>query len=109
MPTSVETWYTHGTHMDNGWMYCVYWNQAAAVYSSLFFLSNFQTLNIFVTLFSGIVRPTKMKRGTHIDSGHMYRVYRNEGAAAYSSLYSFLSHIFLRNCEVYKVETWYTW
>ena len=28
-----------GTHMNSGWMYCVYWNQAASAYSSLFFLS----------------------------------------------------------------------
>ena len=36
-------------------MYRVYRNQAAAAYLSLysfFFLSNFQTLNVFVTLFS---------------------------------------------------------
>ena len=45
-----------GTHMNNGWMYCVYRNQAAAAYSSFFsffFLSNFQTLKFFITLFSG--------------------------------------------------------
>ena len=53
----------------------------------------------------------------------MYRVYRNQAAAAayrYLSLYflNFLSHqfsnvkifrhTFLRNCEAMKVETWYT-
>ena len=40
-----------GTHMDSGQMYRVYWNQAAAAYSSpyffSFFLSNFQTLKFF--------------------------------------------------------------
>ena len=44
---------TLGTHVDNGWMYCVYRNQAAAAnclfISSFFFLSNFQTLQFFVT------------------------------------------------------------
>ena len=88
--------------------------------SSFFFLSNFQTLKIFVTLFSGTVRPSGLKLGTHMDSGQMYRVYQTQVAIAYSSLYffSFLSLqfsniknvccTFLRNCEAYKVETWYT-
>ena len=80
--------------------------------SSFFFLSNFQTLKIFVTLFSGTVRPRRLKLGTHMDSGQMYRVYRNQAAAAYSVLYFFIflslkwsniknfRHTFLRNCEV---------
>ena len=85
--------------------------------SSFFFFSNFQTLKFFVTLFSGTVRPRRLKLGTHVDSGQMYRVYRNQAAASYyhpfiSSL-QFLNiknfrHIFLRNCETKKVETWYT-
>ena len=40
-----------GTHVDSGQMYCVYRNRAAAAYWSpyftIFFLSNFQTLNFF--------------------------------------------------------------
>ena len=80
--------------------------------SSFFFLSNFQTLKFFVTFFSGTVKPGWLKLSTHVDSGQMYRVYRNQAAAAYSSLYFsiFLSlqfsnieifrHTFLRNCEV---------
>ena len=79
-----------GTHEDSGQMYRVYRNQAAAAYSSLyffiFFLSNFQTLKIFVTLLSGTVRPRRSKLGTHVNSGWMYRVYQNQAAAAYSSL-----------------------
>ena len=78
---------------------------------SFFFLSNFQTLKIFVTLFSGTVRPRRLKLGTHMNSGQMYRVYRNQAAAIYSSLYFFIflslqfsdieifRHTFLRNCE----------
>ena len=112
-----------GTHVDTGQMYCAYQNQAAAAYSSLysfFFLSNFQTLKYFVTLFSGTVRPRRLKLGTHMDSVQMYHVFRNQAAAAYSSLYFFsflslqFSNIknfccsFLKNCEIYKVETWYT-
>ena len=83
-----------GTHMDSGQMYRVYPNQAAAAYSSLFssvfFLSNFQTLKVFVPIFSGTVRPRRLKVGTHVNSGQMYRVYRNQAAAAYLSLYFFI-------------------
>ena len=86
-----------GSHVDTGQMYRVYRNQAAAVYSSLysfFFLSNFQTLKFFVTLFSGTMRPRKLKLGRHVDSGQMYHVYRNQAAVAYSSLYFSFSPIF---------------
>ena len=86
--------------------------------SSFFFLSNVQTLKLLVIFFSGIVRPTKLKVGTHVDNWWMYRVYRNQGAAAYLSLYFFhfsfqfsniknFRHTFLRDCEAYKVVTWY--
>ena len=79
--------------------------------SSLFFLSNFQTLKNFVILFSGTVRTRRLKLGTHVDTWWMYRVYWNQGAAASSSLYFFIflslqlsnikffRHNFLRNCE----------
>ena len=92
-----------GTHVDSGQMYRVYKNQAAAAYSSLyslFFLSNFQTLKYFVTLFSGTVRPRRLKHGTHVDSGQVYRVYRIQAAAAYSSLY--FSFFFLSNFQTLK-------
>ena len=79
--------------MDSGQMYRVYQNQAATAYLSLYFFiffhSNFQTLNFFVTLLSGTVRPRRLKLGTHIDSGLMYRVYQNQTAVAYTSLYFF--------------------
>ena len=111
---------TLGTHVDSGQMYCVYQNQAAAAYSSLyfsfFFLSNFQTLKFFVTLFSGIVRPKRLKLGTHMDSGQMYRVYRNQAAAAYLSFYFFIflslnfsSHF---SQELWGLDVWnlvHTW
>ena len=75
-------------------MYRVYQNHAAAHIRpsifSFFFLFNFQTLKVFVTLFSGTVRPRRLKLGTHVNSGQMYRVYRNQAAAAYSSLYFFI-------------------
>ena len=102
-----------GTHVDSGQMYLVYQNQAAAAYSSLYFIFlslQFSTLKFFITLFSGTVRPRRLKLGTHIDSGQMYHVYWNQAAAAYSSHhFIFLSiqfsnikifrHTFLRNCE----------
>ena len=50
----------------------------------------FQTLEFFVTFFSGTVRPRRLKLGTHVDSGWMYHVYPNQAAAAYSSLYLFI-------------------
>ena len=112
------------THVDNGQMYRVYWNQAAALIhpfiSSFFFLSNFQKLKFFITLFSGTMGPRRLKLGTHMDSRQIYRVYRNQAAAAYLSLYFFIflslqfsnikniHHTFLRNCEAQKVEIWCT-
>ena len=84
-----------GTHVDSGQMYHIYRNQAAAAYLFLyffiFFLSNFQTLNFFVTLFSQTVRPRRLKLGTHADSEQMYPVYQNQASAAYSSLISSFS------------------
>ena len=84
-----------------------------------FFLSNYQTLKIFVILFSGTVRPRRLKLGTHMDSGWLYCVYWNQAATIHLSLYFFIflslqfsnknfRHTFLRNCDAYKVETWYT-
>ena len=79
------------THVDSGQVYHVYQNQAAAAYLSLYFFNflslQFSTLKFFVTLFSGTVRPRRLKLGTHVDSGQMYHVYQNQAAAAYSSLY----------------------
>ena len=95
-----------GTHVDSGQMYCVYQNQAAAAYSSLYFfsfLSNFQTLKIFVALFSGTVRPIKLKLDTHVDNGWMYRVHRvhrYQAAASYLSLISLF--FFLYNVQKLK-------
>ena len=104
-----------GTNVDNGQMYHVYRNQAAPAYclfiSSFFFLSNFQTLKCFVTLFSGGVKPRRLKLGTLLDNGQIYCVYQNQTASAYSSLYFFIFlslqfsnieiflHTFLSNCE----------
>ena len=37
-------------------------------------------MEIFVKLFSGTVRPRRLKLGTHVNSGWMYPVDRNQGA-----------------------------
>ena len=50
------------------------------------FFSNFQTIKIFVTLYTGTMRPRRLKLGTHVDSGQMYCVYRNQATTIYSSL-----------------------
>ena len=106
-------------------MYRVYRNQtAAAAYLSLYFFIFlsllFQILKFFVTIFSETVRPGRLNLGTNVDSEQRYRVYRNQAATAYSSLYFYIflslqfsnikifRHIFLRNCEAWKVESWYT-
>ena len=68
--------------------------------SYFFFLSNFQTLKFFVTLFSGTVRPRRLKLGTHVESGQMYRVYQNKAAAAYLSLHSVF---FLSSFQTLKI------
>ena len=100
------------THMNSEQMYRVYRNQFAAAYSSFYFsfsfLSNFQTLNFFVKLFSGTVRPWWLKLGAHVDSGQMYCVYRNQAAAAYLSRCFF---IFFLSIFIFSVSlifsSWY--
>ena len=84
-----------GTHVESGQMYRVYWNKATVFIcpfiSSFFFLSNYPTLKIFITFFSGTVRSRRLKLGTHMDSGQMYHVYPNQAAAAYLFLYFIFS------------------
>ena len=94
-------------HVDSGWIHCVYRNQAAAaclsLYFTFYFLSNFQILNIFVTLFSGTVRPWRLKLGTHVDSGQMYRVFRNQIVTAYLPFY--FSFFFLSSFQTLKFSS----
>ena len=84
-------WLTHGVVRQ---MQILIHSAAYSFLYSFFFLSNFQTLKSFVTLFSGTVRPRRLKLGAHMDSGWMYRVYQDQAAAAYLSFYFFifLSH-----------------
>ena len=82
----------------------VYQDHAAAL-THPFILSNFQTLKYFITLFSGTVRPRRLKLGTHVDSGQMYGVYWNQAAAAYSSLYfSFFVTLFSRTVSSRRLK-----
>ena len=76
------------------------------MYLSLYcfiFLSNFWTFKFFVTLFSGTVRPRRLKLGTRMNSGWMYRANRNQTATSYLSLqFSNIKnfcHTFLRSCD----------
>ena len=79
-------------------MYSICRNQAAASYSPIcffIFLSNFQTLKFFVTLFLGTVRPKYFS--SKLRTGWMYSVYSNQAAVAtYLSLcfFIFLSLMF---------------
>ena len=94
-----------GTHVDSGQMYLVYQNQAAAAYSSLYFIFlslQFSTLKFFITLFSGTVRPRRLKLGTQMDSGQMYHVYQNQAAAAYSSPYFFIFSLQFLNIKIFR-------
>ena len=84
--------------MYGGQLYRVYRNQVAAAYWPLyflfFFLSNFQTLNNFVTLFSRTVGPRRLQLGTFVDNEWMYRAPESAAAAYLSFFHFFFSPIF---------------
>ena len=69
---------------------CIPQSDCCFLFVPYFFVSNVQKLKIFFTLFSGTVRPKTFKLGTFVDNGWMYRVYQNQAAAAYLSLYFFI-------------------
>ena len=52
-----------------------------------FVFLQYSSIKIFVTPFSETLRPRRLKLGAHVDNGWMYRVYQNQAAAAYVSLY----------------------
>ena len=86
----------HVTHMDNGQMYTgIRLLLYICTTFSFFFLSNFQTLEFFVTFFSGIVRPRRLKLRTHVNS-----VYRNQAAGL---ICPFIFFIFLSNFQTLKI------
>ena len=114
-----------GTHVDSRQMYHIYRNQAAAAYSFLYFFIflslQFSTLKFFVTLFSGTVRPRRLKIGIHMDSGQMYQLYQNQAVLLilpFISSFFFLSNFQHWNFsshfsqEPWGLEDWklvYTW
>ena len=67
------------------------------------------------------MKAVKLKLGTHMDNGLMYRVNRNQGQGPITLGVTFLDRFynlplmksfcyrFLRNYESCKVETWYTY
>ena len=82
-----------------------------AAYLSLYFFIflslRFSTLKFFVTLFSGTMRPRRLKIGTLVNSGQMYHVYQIQAAAAYLSLYS--SFFFLSDFQTLKFLSHFSW
>ena len=60
------------------------------LYFFIFLSLQFSVLKFFVTLFSETMRPRRLKLGTHMGSGQMYHVYKNQASAAYSFLYFFI-------------------
>ena len=106
----LEDW--NSTHPDSsGQIYHGYRNQTAAAYSSLYFFIFLSLQFSTLKFLSGTVRSRRLELGTHVDSEQMYCVYRNQAAATYLSLYSFIflslqfsnikifRHTLLRNCE----------
>ena len=81
------------TQVENGWIYCVYRNHAAALIHPLFFHFSFCPVfkhQKFSSHFSQeLWGPRRLKLGTHLESGQMYCVYRNQAAAAYLFIYFF--------------------
>ena len=75
---------------------------------------------MFVTDFLGAMKVVKLKLGTHMASGLMYRVYLNQGQGPITlgvtsldrfnnlPLMKIFRYRFLRNDVICKVETWYT-
>ena len=101
----VETWYTHGQRAD---VSCIP-ESGCCFISAFFFLSNFQTLKCFITLFSGTVRLRRLKLVAHMDNGWMYHVYRNHDVAlTHPFIFHFLSNFQALKClsSHFSQELW---
>ena len=72
-----------GTRMDNGLMYRVYKKQGQELITlgvkSLDRFYNLPSMKYFRHIFLKNCKGYKLKRGTHMDSGLVYCVYRNKG------------------------------
>ena len=87
--------------MDNGQMYHVYQNQAAAAYCpfiSSFFSLQFSNIKIFRHTFIRNCEALKIETWY---TGGIYRVYQNKAAAAYLSFY--LSFFSFSNIQTLKI------
>ena len=62
-----------------------------SLYFFIFLSLQFSNIKNFRHTFLRNVRPRRLKLGTNVDSGQMYAVYLNQAAAAYLSLFIFLS------------------
>ena len=75
----------------------------------IFLSLQFSKLNFFVTLFSGTVRPWRLKLGTHVDSGPMYCVYRKTGCCCL--FVPLFLHFSFSQCSFFSVSlifsSWY--
>ena len=86
-----------GTHVDSGQMYCVYQNQVAVAYSSLYFFSflslQFSNIKKFCCTFLRKNKAYKVDSRYTGGQWWMYCVYHNQAAASYLAPYFFLSKV----------------
>ena len=86
-----------GTHRDNGMMYRVYQNQGQELISlgvtSLDMFYNLPWMKYFRSTFLKNCKGYKVETCTHMDSGLMYCVYRNQGQGPIT--FEFKSFFFL--------------
>ena len=95
---SPELWGLEDSKLVHTWRWadisCVSESGCCCSYSSLYFFIflslQFSTLKFLIILFSGTVRPRRLKLGTNIDSGQVCHIYLNQAAATYSSHYFFI-------------------
>ena len=96
------------THMENGWIYCVNQNQAAAAYLSLYFFIflslQFSEIKIFRHTFLRKGQAYKVETWYHMDNGWMYHVYQNQAAAAYLSVYFFNFSFQFSNIKIFSSQ-----
>ena len=85
-----ELWGLEGWNLVHTWTVYTRIRLLLLIRPFIFSFSKIQILKFFVTLFSGTVRPRRLKLGAHMDNGWMYHVYQNQAAAAYLFLYFFI-------------------
>ena len=80
---SQELWGLEGWNSVHTWIVggCIVYTAIRQLLLICPFIFHFQTWKFFVTLFSGTVRPRRLKLVTHVENGWIYRVYRKHAAA----------------------------